>query len=36
VNQHLIFVAVLLGIMAVLAIAAWIQNWRDYRKETRK
>ena len=30
------FAATLLIIMAVLAIAAWIQNWWDYRKENRE
>ena len=30
------FAAALMVIMAILAIAAWIQNWWDWRKETRK
>lgn len=35
-SDHLIFVAVLLAIMAVLTIAAWIESWWDARQDRRK
>jgi hypothetical protein len=30
------FAAALLTVVAVLALAAWLQNWWDWRKENRK